>query len=201
MTLWGHGTQHLHPCLHPCLHPGSAPAWLLATPAWGHQLCPAATRGHGGHAHGPGHPKRRFVSPTRPLAFTLLCSLSWHPEGLHPAPPPQRDVLPLPCSHWNDSHVLGPCHLSGWQGQAPVPLCSAASLAHVPGPHLALTPFQAVGRSRGQRGRAQLHLLSHLPSSVAVCQQGSAPTLAEPVLEDVPCLFHPTLPALSTGLS
>lgn len=109
----------------------SIPAWLLPTPARDHELCLAATRGHGDHTHCEA--TRKDVScPERtpgvppsfrdsPLAFSLLFSPACHPAGLHPAPPTQRHGLRLSCLLLNDSHVLGPGCLSGRQGQVPVP--------------------------------------------------------------------------------
>lgn len=79
------------------------------------------------------------------LAFGFLFSLPQHPGGLQPPLFRQRDILLLLCPQRDDSHVLGPGHLSSWQGQAPVPLHPAVSPALVPGPH------PDGGVSRGQQ--------------------------------------------------
>lgn len=131
MTLPGHPVSPSTFIPSPISIPAFIPAWPLPTPARDHELCLAATRGHGGHTHGEATlkdascPERtRGVPPLfrhSPLAFSLLLSPAWHPAGLHPAPPPQRHILPLSCLLLNDSRVLGPGCLSGWRGQAPVP--------------------------------------------------------------------------------
>lgn len=128
------------------------PAWFLPTAARHHELCLAATRGHGGHTYCEAT-RRDASCPERtprvppffrdsPLAFSLLLSPACHPPGPHAAPPTQRHSLPLSCLLLNDSHVLGPGSLSGRRGQAPVP-CDQLCLQG-----LSLAPILPWPRSR-----------------------------------------------------
>lgn len=186
-------TQLLHPCLrpclHPCLHPGSGSSHASPGP-------PAVSCCHEG-ARRPrtrrGHPKRRLLSQPllgcSLLALRLLFSPPRHPGGLQPAPQPRRGVLPLLCPRWDDSRVLGPAICLAGRDRLPSSCSSAVSPPLVPGPHLALAPFQ------GQQGRARLHLLWHFPSSVAVWWQRPALRRPLPPPSHPASPFHGTVPA------
>lgn len=148
----------------------SIPAWLVATPARDHELCLAATRGHGGHMYREATRKDTSCSERTPrvppffrdspLAFSLLFSPAWHPAGLHPAPPTQRHSPSLSCLLLNDSRVLGPGCLSGRQGQAPVP-CDQLCLQG-----LSLAPILPWPRSRQWGGAGDS---KNEPGSTSCC--------------------------------